>query len=977
MPVLNIEGRRVRVDDGFSDLPYSQQNAVVDKIAGNLKLQPGARNVEAGSDVQSAERDTSFANAFGRGVDKVQGMAYSAAEAVGEYGGDLPGAQSLEDFGTRGRLREQEQAAEHGPQAEFVGIRSVGDLGQWLKETAGDQLPIFAPAIGGGVAGAAIGGPLGFAIGAAIPLALGAGETQLAVKRRGEDVEAPGMAFVGGSAIAALDRIVPGRIGSRLVSALGRETAEAAAQRALSKPVSSRVLTEGGKGVATEGLTEALQEAVAEVSAAHGTKTPVSGDLPRQMVEAGAAGAVMGGGSQALTAPVMQGVEPEAMSPEPASQVVASVPEEPKPPTRPTDGLLAENIANAIDASAAQYGIDPEYMRRVAWIESRGNPNAQNPNSSASGLFQFIDDTAKRYGLTDRFDPTQNADAAARLTRDNTIALTEALGREPSMGELYLAHQQGANGAIALLSRADEPAINVVGVDAVTDNGGTMTMTAGDFANLWTSKLDGNAVVGVGPARDFGPAPAVTARSGERSDRQLSELQPGASTTYPRLQEILDDERTMDEIRADRAPKPVAARGRPLTVGNGADLAAAGSVVNTNPTEAQKKAGNYRKGHVKYQGFDITIENPMGSIRSGTDENGQPWSVTMPTDYGYLKRTNGADGDQIDVYLGPLTDAGTVFLIDQVDPATGKFDEAKAMLGFASEADALATYNAAFNDGSGQARIGAVTPMPISQFRRWVKSGKTKKPFAYQEPEDRIFTFEGDADQLRAEMGGPTGAEVFAGQGYQIMGQEPVFGAMDNLQRLEELMRADLDRHGLKHVGLRLFEEMRAVVGGTSYNISGLFLDSVINVALAGKDKVGTLRHEALHALVDAGVFTKKEWKLLTRRAEKDWMAKYGIAEKYEHLPRLLQVEEAIAHAYADWTNKRRKEAGLVARAFKKIRTFLESMGNALRGMGFETPDQVFENVFAGKIGARREADVESDSAPLPDTDSGQESLSM
>lgn len=147
-----------------------------------------------------------------------------------------------------------------------------------------------------------------------------------------------------------------------------------------------------------------------------------------------------------------------------------------------------------------QYGLPEGYLGRTAYIESRGNPRAQNPNSSAAGLFQFIDSTAAQYGLSDPFDPTASADAAARLARDNAAQLRRALGREPTAAELYLAHQQGGGGASALLSNPNAKAADIVGLDAVRLNGGRPDMTAGEFASLWISKYEasGGADVPVG-----------------------------------------------------------------------------------------------------------------------------------------------------------------------------------------------------------------------------------------------------------------------------------------------------------------------------------------------------------------------------------------------------------------------------------------------------------------------------------------------
>lgn len=159
-----------------------------------------------------------------------------------------------------------------------------------------------------------------------------------------------------------------------------------------------------------------------------------------------------------------------------------------------------QSVQQAIMAAANRYGVDPSALMRIAQIESGGNPNAKNPNSSAGGLFQFIDSTAKNYGLEDRFDPIQASDAAARLARDNGSYLSRVLGRDPSAGELYLAHQQGAGGAGKLLSNPNALAVDIVGQDAVRLNGGSPNMTAQDFANKWINKGGIGSQVAAQPA---------------------------------------------------------------------------------------------------------------------------------------------------------------------------------------------------------------------------------------------------------------------------------------------------------------------------------------------------------------------------------------------------------------------------------------------------------------------------------------------
>ena len=153
----------------------------------------------------------------------------------------------------------------------------------------------------------------------------------------------------------------------------------------------------------------------------------------------------------------------------------------------------------------------------------------------------------------------------------------------------------------------------------------------------------------------------------------------------------------------------------------------------TEPTEAQKKAGNYKKGHLKFGGYDFTVETPKGVTRSGKDENGKPWSVTMHDTYGYVLGKIGVDGDHIDMFINDAADldtfAGNVFVIDQVNPKTGEFDEHKVMYGYPSEEDAKNAYLQ--NYSPGWKGLGEVTSVPKATFDKWLQSSDRKtKPFA-------------------------------------------------------------------------------------------------------------------------------------------------------------------------------------------------------------------------------------------------------
>jgi len=161
------------------------------------------------------------------------------------------------------------------------------------------------------------------------------------------------------------------------------------------------------------------------------------------------------------------------------------------------------------------------------------------------------------------------------------------------------------------------------------------------------------------------------------------------------------------------------------------------------PTDAQKEAGNYKKGHVSVHGLDITIENPKGSERSGIGKDGKPWSVVMEHPYGYFKRSQGKDGEQIDVIIGPDPESDKAFIVDQINPGTGKWDEHKTLIGFKSEKEARKGYLENYEPG--WKGLGAITEMPMDKFKEWVKDGRKTKPVAYKEGEN--------AAQIRSDEG--------------------------------------------------------------------------------------------------------------------------------------------------------------------------------------------------------------------------------
>ena len=165
----------------------------------------------------------------------------------------------------------------------------------------------------------------------------------------------------------------------------------------------------------------------------------------------------------------------------------------------------------------------------------------------------------------------------------------------------------------------------------------------------------------------------------------------------------------------------------------GERLKSAIAETEAEPTEAQKKAGNYKKGHLTFGGYDFTVETPKGVTRSGKDEQGKPWSVTMHDTYGYILGKIGVDGDHIDMFINDTADLdtfdGNVYVVDQVNPETGEFDEHKVMYGYPSEEAATEAYLA--NYSKGWKGLGKVTAVPKATFDKWLESSDRKtKPFA-------------------------------------------------------------------------------------------------------------------------------------------------------------------------------------------------------------------------------------------------------
>lgn len=252
----------------------------------------------------------------------------------------------------------------------------------------------------------------------------------------------------------------------------------------------------------------------------------------------------------------------------------------------------------------------------------------------------------------------------------------------------------------------------------------------------------------------------------------------------------------------------------------------AASQANPTPSEAQKAAGNYQKGHIKVGPLDIAVENPVGSTRTGTG-----WQTTMAAHYGYLKRTEGADGDQVDVYVKagtPADHAGPVYVIDQFDPATGRFDEHKSFIGYSNQAEAVAAYDQHFSDGSGPKRRRGVVEMSTEQFKQWARDGDTKKPAAQPAT---IEDFGEKIGGARKDLAQPTGTKAKAA--VAPVDVEP--GWRKRFSPMQNMLRADETWH--------LFDTKTGkAIRGAEFKSEQAAKDAIPLIAVAQKHRVTSVK---------------------------------------------------------------------------------------------------------------------------------------
>lgn len=280
-----------------------------------------------------------------------------------------------------------------------------------------------------------------------------------------------------------------------------------------------------------------------------------------------------------------------------------------------------------------------------------------------------------------------------------------------------------ANGNTTYLIQVSDEHDNTLFIEMSRDNSYWNVNSAGIFRKGYSNKKE--TVAKTEPQQ---PNNAISSDSSLSDGKHngIMPSEPNGESTVSSVSKVINNQSTLQ----GNAEKSVGGEGETSL---SEQIATASADVNTEPTEAQKEAGNYKKGHVQVGTFDITIEQPEGSVRKGTDANGKQWERKMHNTYGYFRGTEGVDGDHIDVFLSNDIDGWNgrnVYVVDRYNP-DGSFDEHKVMLGFndmdEAKSDYLSNYEKDWEDG----RRIVVSTTNLEDFEKWIDSSHRKtKPFA-------------------------------------------------------------------------------------------------------------------------------------------------------------------------------------------------------------------------------------------------------
>ncbi len=658
---------------------------------------------------EKLDRPGQFGKGFKAGIDQTQAMGGGLVAAFG----DALGVDSLKEWGLSSYQRNMEEAhANQGNVQGFTDIEGFGDAIDWALYTAGNMAPMLATSMLGGGVGAiaakklathAAGNIIRAEVAKGIPKNIamqtaakhlakaskvGAGTGAYAASTGMEtgsiygespDVEGrAGTAFAHGAVAGVLDVMPQMRLLKRL--GVGKVAGD---------EIKDSVLKFAGKQIASEGITEGMQTVV-EQHAQHWldkNKEMFGPDQWKQIIDAAAAGGLMGGLSGGAAGFARRGPG--------ESKVVA--PDVVQPPTlglpTPDQTAYVDPQGKARFDTAQPFvspDVDPSRPDPLTGGPGMETEVARGEPAPLEGTFQSgqkppIQEVATVQG--DTFDVTPERDTLP--APDTMVVDKEGVAARGPTAPFIPGQPEGGKGMDQQAPTAKKS----------TDEFELSYKTNG---TPFTTEKSAKLSKPFREASKAGKNPKVVT-SGNGFAVQVQKT-------------------TKHGMRPQPTPKEVSVAAHEAATSPKNDI--------PEPTQGQKDAGNYKVGKVKLHGLDISIENPKGSLRKGVSPEGDAWSSKLHSHYGYIKRTLGADGDHVDVFIGDKTDSDQVFVIDQVNK-DGSFDEHKIVMAELDEKAARDNYLK--NYDKGWTGLGAMTQMSVDEFKTWLKNGNTKKPLSLKE----------------------------------------------------------------------------------------------------------------------------------------------------------------------------------------------------------------------------------------------------
>ena len=426
---------------------------------------------------------------------------------------------------------------------------------------------------------------------------------------------------------------------------------------------------------------------------------------------------------------------------------------------------------------------------------------------------------------------------------------------------------------------------------------------------------------------------AETSQADEHSGTQLTSRMNVPTTSADKGTTLPADQQTSDK---ENTKKVADSEGENTLK---AKIEAASAEVNTEPTEAQKEAGNYKKGHVQVGTFDITIEQPEGSIRRGTDADGKKWESKMHNTYGYFRGTEGVDGDHIDVFLSNDIDGWNgrkVFVVDQYNP-DGTFDEHKVMLGFNDMDEAKSDYLANYEKGWENGRRITVSTTNLEDFEKWIDSSHRKtKPFSEYSSVNK--------ETVATDKGGEKAEKK--------QKKQSVFDKAKEIADKEEKKRkAEADKPKQKPLTEAERKDAKEVAGALGYRVEWVdtmeengTIDADKKVIRIAKDAenplVQVLGHEVAHGVrrMDGGKFRTLQKAAKEVVGEKEWNERIEKKRKLNAYAEGKLAEEVTCDIVGEALNNKdalkrlaeslRGEKGILARLRDAVAKMVEYFKN-------------------------------------------------